>query len=181
MAHAPDPNPFALGGRGGRAPAAAAPARTWTEAEIAEKLRSYIEIPPEHWEMVRAGTHVRYYTRDEGFRPGGFVAKNPDGGAGDAAQNGAAQNGAAAAQNGAAPKSIRLQSGFSDRGANHFSWQVSYADITRLFAKPDAATLTVMNSLETGVRGLNENIRKLVEFTKALAARVAALEAANRM
>jgi len=30
------------------------------------------------------------------------------------------------------------------------------------------------------VRGLNENVRKVAEFTKGIATRVAALEAANR-
>lgn len=168
------PNPFALGGRGGRAPPAAPPARVWTEAEIAEKLRSYIEVPPEHWEMVRAGTHVRYYTRAEGFRPGGFVAKNP-------AEAGAPAEGAAAAAGApAAAKYIRLQSGYGDRGPNNFSWVVAYSDLSRLFVKPDAGTLTVMNSLEAAVRGLNENIRKLAEFTKGLSARIAALEAERR-
>jgi len=158
------PNPFALAGRTGGA-AAKTPARTWTEAEIAEKLHAYIEVPPEHWELVRAGSHVRYYTQ-EGFRPGGFVAKNPA----DSAPQGA----------GPEKRYIRLQSGFNERAPGYFSWVVAYEDLTRLFIKPDAASLTVMTSLEAAVKGLNENIRKLAEFTKGLSVRIMALEAAAK-
>lgn len=162
---APAPNPFQLGGAARSGPAKPPVARVWTEAEAADKLRAYIEVPPEHWELVRAGTHVRYYTQ-EGFRPGGFVAKNPS----DSAPQGA----------GPEKRYIRLQSGFNDKAPNHFSWVVAYEDLTRLFVKPDATTLTVMASLEVAVKGLNENIRKLADFSKGLAARVAALEAAAK-
>ena len=154
-------NPLALAGRQGGA-ARAAPAKTWTEVEIAAKLEGYFEVAQENWHLVRAGTHVRYYTRDEGFRPGGLVAKNPT----DAAPQGA----------NAEKRFIRFQSGYNERAPGYFSWVVAYEDLTRLFIKPDAAALTVMGSLETAVRGLNENIRKLADYAKRLDARVAELE-----
>lgn len=158
-------NPFDLGPRTGGA-VRAAPVRTWTEPEIVEKLRGYIEVPFENWDLIRPGAHVRYYTRADGFRPGGFVAKNPT----DSTPQGAA----------AEKRFIRFQSGFNERAPGYFSWLVAYEDMTRLFLKPDAASLTVMASLETAVRGLNENIRKLADYAKQLAARVAALEEKQR-
>lgn len=164
MAHAPGPapNPLELAARRGGA-ARAPPARTWTEAEIATKLEGYFEVAAENWHLVRPGAHVRYYTHSEGFRPGGLVAKNPT----DAAPQGA----------NAEKRFMRLQSGFNERAPGYFSWVVAYEDLARLFIKPDAATLTVMASLETAVRGLNENIRKIADYAKGLSTRIAALEA----
>ena len=159
------PNPFDLKGRT-EGPVKTHPGRTWTDAEIVEKLQGYLEVTPEHWELVRSGTHVRYYTQKDGYRPGGFVAKNPT----DMVPQGT----------GGEKRFIRLQSGFNERAPGYFSWVVAYEDITRLFIKPDAASLTVQSSLEAAVRGLNENIRKLAEYAKNLGARIAALESDRR-
>jgi len=160
----PATGPFDLARRTGGAPRAPA-ARTWTAAEVAEKLDGYLEVVPAHWHLVRAGAHVRDYTHAEGVRPGGLVAKNPT----DAAPQGA----------NAEKRFMRLQSGFNERAPGYFSWVVAYEDISRLFIKPDAAALTVMASLEEAVRGLNENIRKIADYAKGLSARIAALEQAR--
>lgn len=157
-----DGNIFNLADKAPAGQLRAQPVRTWTEEEIAEKLSGYIEVPPAHYDMVRAGSHIRYYTRADGFRPGGFVAKNPT----DAAPQGANSE----------KRYIRLQSGYNERAPGYFSWVVAYEDLTKLFIKPDAASLTVMASLESAVGQLNKNIRKIADFAKSLDARLTALE-----
>jgi hypothetical protein len=157
-------NPFALEDRTG-GPDRGYQSRVWTEEEQAEKLGGYLEVPPEYWAHVRYGTHVRYYTKAEGYRPGGFVLKNPA----DLAPPGGAEK-----------RTIRLQNGFNDKVRGHQQWAVAYEDMARLFIKSDAATLVILHSLESAVKGLNENIRKLAEHSKRTEARVAALERGQR-
>ena len=153
-------NPFDLAGRGG--PGRAQVARVWTAEEQAEKLKGYLEIPPEHWDQIRYGTHVRYYTKADGFRSGGFVLRNPfDVAAGDG---------------GPVKRSIKLQTGFVAAAPGYVQWQAAYEDITKIFVKPDAATLVMMDGLEASVRGLNANIRKLLSYSEGLERRLAQLE-----
>ena len=166
-------NPFDLDRRrsGGKARAAApapamtsvVPARVWTAEEQAEKLSGYLEVPREHWEGVRYGTHVRYFTEADGFRAGGFVQKNPF----EYRPKGATED----------ARGMRLQNGFDPRGRGYAAWFVNYKTITRLYLKPDASVLVLIASLEIAVRGLNDNIRKLAEHQKKMEARLAALEA----
>jgi hypothetical protein len=157
-----DKNPFDLEGRN-EGPDRTRAAHVWTAEEQAEKLDGYLEIPPEFWDQIRYGTHVRYYTKAEGFRPGGFVAKNPF----DTRPKGAAAD----------KRFMKLQNGFNDKARGYQQWVVAYEDVARFYVKPDAAVLVMMQSLEAAVRGLNENIRKLAEHSKKLESRVVALEA----
>jgi hypothetical protein len=154
-------NPFDLEARDG--PARPHPARDWTEAEIIEKTAGYLEIPPEFWDQVRYGEHVRYFTKKDGFRPGGFVIKNPF----DVRPKGATEN----------KRFIRLQNGFNDKAREYAIWPVAYEDLDKLLVKPSAATSVVMLNQEIVTRKLNENIRKLMEHIKKQDARIAALEA----
>jgi len=150
-------NPFELSGRrGGPAPPHAA--RTWTLEEQVEKLKGYVEVSPVYWDQVRYGTHVRYYTKKDGFRTGGFVLKNP------------------LDTKGQDKRFMKLQNGFSEKAHGYQQWVVSYSDLDKVYVKPDAAVLMLTQDLEAGVRTLNENIRKVAEHTKKLEARIAALE-----
>jgi hypothetical protein len=154
-------NPFELEGRDG-GPDAKKPARVWTAAEQAEKLHGYIEVDPAYWDMIRYGTHVRYYTKAGEFRTGGFVAKNPY----DVKPRGEP----------AEKRFMRLQNNFNDKARGYASWLLAYEDAGRIFMKPDAGVLMMMKNLESAVKGLNENIRKLAEHAKKLDGRIAALE-----
>jgi hypothetical protein len=156
-------NPFDLEDRGGAGPAAPKLARVWTPEEQAEKLHGYLEIPPEYWSEVRYGTHVRYFSKAEGFRPGGFVAKNPF----DTKPKGG----------GVEKRFMKLQNGFSEKAHGYAQWIVAYEDLSRVFIKPDAAVFVMLQSLEVAVKGLNENVRKVAEHSKRLEARLAQLEA----
>lgn len=142
--------------------------REWTEAEIAEKLEGYLEVPRECLDGVKYGAHVRYFVRGEGgprdFRPGGFVRSNPF----DTKPRGEAEE----------KRFIRLQNGFSDKAAGYASWLVAYEDIDRLYLKSDAQTAIVIKMLERAVDGLNVNINKIADFARPLAERLDALERA---
>ncbi len=147
-------------------PAPAAPRRVWTAAEQAEQLSGYLEIPELYWDQVKYGTHVRYVSRAGGYRPGGFVANNPvEGRLAPGAPPGALP-----------PRHMRMRNGYNPRAPGYLAWTVPYADIARLYVKPDASVSVAMGALEASVRGLNENIRRLAEHAKRLEARVAALE-----
>lgn len=154
-------NPFDLAGRDG-GPAKPAAARVYTAEEQAEKLHGYLEIAPEHWELIRYGTHLRYYLKTGEFRTGGFVLKNPF----DTKPHGAP----------AEKRFIRLQNGFDPKARGYAAWLAAYEDLGRVFIKPDAGVHTVQASLEAAVRGLNENIRKLAEHARRLELRLAQLE-----
>ena len=153
-------NPFNLEGRAG--PARAHVARVWTEEEKAEKLSGYLDVPAEFWDQIRYGSHVRYETRADGFRPGGFVMKNPM----DTKPKGGAVE----------KRFMKLQNGFNDKARGYQQWVVAYEDVVKFYIKPDAAVLVMMQSLESAVKGLNDNIRKLAEHAKKLEARLSALE-----
>jgi hypothetical protein len=154
-------NPFDLEGRA-EGPDKAARARAWTPEEQAEKLSGYLEVPPEYWDQVRYGTHVRYFSKTEGFRPGGFVIKNPF----DTKPRGGDVE----------KRFIKLQNGFNDKARGYQQWVVAYEDTEKIYIKPDAAVLVMMQSLEGVVKGLNDNIRKVAEHSKRLEARLVALE-----
>jgi hypothetical protein len=154
-------NPFDLKGRDG-GPERTHAARNWTPEEQAEKLTGYLEIPPEFWDQIRYGTHVRYMTKANEFRSGGFVLKNPY----DTKPQGAA----------AEKRFIKLQNGFNDKAKSYAQWIAAYEDVARIWIKPDAGVLVMMQTLENAVRGLNENIRKIAEHSKKLETRIGQLE-----
>ena len=154
-------NPFDLEGRDG-GPERPHVARIWTADEAAEKLSGYLEVPPEFWDQVRYGTHMRYITKDGQFRPGGFVMKNPF----DTEVRGGPDK----------KRFFKLQNGFSDKVRGYQQWLLAYEDAAKVYMKPDASVPIMLQSLETAVRGLNENIRKVADHSKRLEQRVAALE-----
>ena len=161
MAH-PDKNPFELEGREGGGPGRPVMGRMWTAEEVAEKLGGYLEVPPEYWEQIRFGTHVRYFSKTEGYRPGGFVSRNPF----DVKPKGGTVE----------KRYMRLQNGFNPKDKGYVSWIVDYESLAKVYLKPDAGVMVMMKSLEIAVQGLNANVRKVAEYAKKLEQRVAALE-----
>jgi len=143
-------------------PARAQLGHVWTVPEQAEKLHGYLEVPPEYWEQIRYGTHIRYFTKAEGFRPGGFVVKNPFD---NKPKGGNVEK-----------RFIKLQNGFNDKAKDYKQWVVAYEDVAKFYIKPDAAIMAILQTLENAVKGLNDNIRKVVEYSKSLESRITELE-----
>jgi hypothetical protein len=155
-------NPFELTTKKDAGPVRAHIAKTWTLEEQTEKLQGYIEVPPDLWASIRNGTHIRYFSKVEGFRPGGFVLKNPFD--------------TVTATSESQKRFIKLQNGFNEKAYGYAQWIVAYEDTASIYIKLDAGPLLVMQALELAVKGLNDNIRKIVEHSKRLESKIAALE-----
>jgi hypothetical protein len=153
-------NVFDLKDRGG--PERKRAGRVWTDEEKRERLTGYLEIPAQYWENVRYGAHVRYCTKKDGYKPGGFVVRNPF----DTKARGEA----------AEKRFMKLQNGFNEKAAGYASWLVAYEDLDQVFVKADAPALVAIENVREAAVGLNENIRKLAKHQKRLADRVGALE-----
>lgn len=156
-------NPFDLAKKKtGGLPAKDYKAKTWTEAEVEQALEHYIEVSEDLWPFVRYGTHVRYVSKKEGFRPGGFVLRNPF----DTEVKGGNDK----------KRFMKLQNNFNSKVQGYAEWIVAYEDIARLYVKPDASAISVQRMLETAVKSLNKNIKDLAMYAKKLEGRIAELE-----
>jgi hypothetical protein len=71
---------------------------------------------------------------------------------------------------------IKLQNSFNSKARDYATWIVAYEDLTRLLIKLDTATLLLQERQEDITARVNENIRKLSDYVKALEKRVAVLE-----
>jgi hypothetical protein len=157
-------NPFALDQKKlGKAAPKQYKAKTYTEEDKNDLLTGYIEVPEDLWPFVRYGTHVRYVTKADEFRPGGFVLRNPF----DTKPRGEAVE----------KRFIKLQNGFNAKIYGYAEWVVAYEDLKHLYAKPDALMLTMQRMIEDVVKGFNERNRKVAEYVKKLEKRIATLEA----
>ncbi len=160
MADRKSGNPFELKARD-VGPDRPHPSRIYTAEEQEKLLTGYLEIAPEFWPQIRYGTHMRYKTKKNEFRSGGFVMTNPF----DTKPNGEAVE----------KRFFRLQNGFNAKTKNYQQWLAAYEDVAQVFVKPDAATLMIGKTVENAVKKLNENIRKLADHAKKLEARIAEL------
>ena len=152
---------FDLEGARAGAPAVP-PRRVWDDAEQAERLETYLEVPRDLWGALRAGEHVRYYTRAGEYRPGGFIMANPFQGT---------------PGGGPVRTYMKLRNGFNARAPKYAEWVVDYDDTAQVYVKPTAAALIVQRQLHDAVAAINENLQRTAEFASALEARLAAAEA----
>lgn len=159
---------FDLKGAAGKktvgAPDAAYKARTWTDEEIAEKLVGYIKMPPKFWPQIKPGDHVRYYTKNDEFRSGGFVQKNPH----THRPQGQDEE----------KTCMILKNGFDQNAA---VWMIYYENTSTIFIKLSAAMLSFEEMYTDAVKKLSSNISIVHSQVAALGARVAALERAAGM
>uniref|UniRef100_A0A6G7KUI6 PC129R n=1 Tax=African swine fever virus TaxID=10497 RepID=A0A6G7KUI6_ASF len=121
------------------------PSTNYTLEQQHEKLQNYVLFPIHLWSYIIYGTHVRYYTKQNVFRVGGFVLQNPY---------------EAVVQN-VVQTAIRLQNTFITKAKGHVSWAVSYVVITKLYAKPDAIMLTIQENVAKALHALYQNVLSL--------------------
>jgi hypothetical protein len=127
---------------------------TWTPEAQKEKLTGYMEIIPKFWENIKPGTHVRYYTKKDGFRPGGFVVRN--------------SFNIKIHDSDVEKKCIKLQNGFDSKSPTYSQWVVAYDDIDKIFVQLSASELMMRYVLEEAVDKLNMNDQKIAEHIKQL-------------
>jgi len=156
-----------------RATTPRAPRAPPTEVDIQRQLVGYLEMSEDLWPEIKRGTHVRYFLKASdanpgGFRLGGFVMKNPH-------------------DKKTADGSVSRQMMLSHvlRPTPHQSqfWSVKYSSFEKLYVKADASDLSTLDTLESVVRDMNANTRKVADYVvqlsqnfKVLTQRVKALE-----
>ena len=148
----------------------------WTQSEKNNKLIGYLEISPDLWPEIKAGSHIRYITKNNEFRPGGFVMKN----------NVIYKNSnelikpSIEINNIHSEKGecigIRLQNFFNKQSPDYTTWIVAYDDIMKLYLKVDASIRTVVQSLEDTIENININMKKISDYIKKLDERIKKIE-----
>ena len=148
----------------------------WTQSEKNDKLVGYLEIAPELWPSIKCGSHVRYITKDNEFRTGGFILKNPFyyKGSIDILKP-------TVEITGINPEvgeriGIRLQNCFNKQSPDYTTWIVAYDDIMKLYLKVDASIRTVVQSLEDIIENININMKKITDYIKKMDERLRKLE-----
>ncbi len=173
-------NPLSLAAKKTAGPPARAVRKVWTDAEIEDRLRGYAKVPPELWRNIRNGTHVRYRLTNGEFRGGGFIRTNPIDRRATADEE--------------PNEAFLLQSGFTPMAKGYLKWAVSYSEISELWMKSDAGLMQIQKQMDDCLARLkqcqdqinremervHENMKKLTSFIQKLAARLDALERAQR-
>ena len=124
-------NPFDLSLiKGGNSPKRQRYSNVWTESEQEDKLKGYLEIPPEYWSTIKGGSHVRYITTNNEFRPGGFILKNP---LVYRSENDLIKPTVTSLSNNNEKTGFRLQNFFNKQSIGYSAWNVAYEDISKLY------------------------------------------------
>ena len=153
----------ASGGRGGKGGKGAASTRKpplakfWSDEDIDEKLKGYIEVPEESWELIKHAQHVRYFTKAAdgkpgGYRPGGFIVKNP----------------VSITIKGKDIKSMKLQNGFDQNAKGYSQWSVAYENTDKVYMKIDATLAIARRDSEMIVQALNDHVEETKKALKKL-------------
>jgi len=144
------------------------PSRVFSQREQEEKLTGYLEVDNNVWKQIRYGTHIRYYLKTGEFRTGGFVSKNPVEVVVNEDNHSSSIDGK--------KMYIKIQNGFNDKLKGYYQWIVAYDDIDKIYIKPDAGVLTMVHTLESIVKGLNDNIQKLAVTARIMEKRISQIE-----
>lgn len=153
-----DKNPFELTRKTGGTDSPKRPrySNVWTEDEQHDKLKGYLEIKPENWSTIKCGSHIRYITHDNIFRPGGFVMKNP--------------------YTFLDKVGMRLQNFFNRNSPEYSTWAIAYEDISKIYMKIEASSRTIVQSLEITIESINSNMKKITDYIKMLDDRIKKIE-----
>jgi hypothetical protein len=161
------------------------PPLEFSKREQEDLLRDYTQRPREMWPLLRPGEHVRFYVRegkDESFRLGSWIVQNPyDYKTKDSDVMKRAFKLSFTVE---APRyNGRARPGMLPPG----TWTVLYENIERLYAKPEASALMVLQSVKqlvpkinTAVRTLQEQIKRNEAELEKLSARVERVERSLR-
>jgi hypothetical protein len=186
-------NPFSISHKKNiSSPRRKSPSSVWSEEDINSKLQGYLEISDDLWTNVKYGSHIRYINKNNEFKTGGFVLKNPielnkqsDSGK-DASKDAGKDASKDAGKDAGKDTSIEskpaflLQSNFDKSSSNYLTWFVQYSDIKKLYLKVDASVRLLVSSLELTIDGVNNNMKKISQYIKKIDARVSALEDYNK-
>ena len=148
----------------------------WSNSEQNEKLVGYLEIIPTLWPSIKCGSHIRYITKDNEFRTGGFVLKNHFSYKGEDTvlkPNIEITD----VKNEHGKVGFRLQNYFNKQSPDYTTWVVAYDDIMRVFLKIDVSIRTIVQSLENTIENINVNMKKITDYIKKMDERIKKIEA----
>ena len=174
-------NPFSIDSkRGINSPKRTRYSGVWTQKEQNDKLIGYLEIAPDLWPSIKCGSHVRYITKDNQYRPGGFVLKNPFTYKSSTDIMKPSVKITDINPDVGERIGLRLQNYFNRQSPDYTTWTVDYNDIMKLYLKVDASIRTVVQSLELTIENININMKKITEYIKKMDERLKKLEANSK-
>lgn len=132
------------------------PKKVWTDEEQENLLEDFQLLPIEEWSNIKKGDTIRYYSKKDGFRLGGTVMLSNIHIKDDTY--------------------IKLTSERSYGIQKALIWTIPFSSIEKIYIKPDMESEKFNHTLEGVVQRLNDNIRKLAEYSKILEQRIASLE-----
>lgn len=149
----------------------------WTSNEQNEKLIGYLEIQPHLWSSIKCGSHIRYVNKNNEYKPGGFVLKNPFiflNNENNILKPSIEINDINYESN--EKVGFRLQNGFNRQSPTYETWVIAYDDIMKVYLKVDASIRTVVQSLENTIESINTNMKKLTDYIKKMDERLKKIE-----
>jgi len=149
----------------------------WTEYEQTDKLNGYLEIAPDLWPFLKGGSHIRYITKNNEFKPGGFILKNPFEYIGETDMFKPSISINNSTDNPGKITGFRLQNYFNKQSPNYTTWVVAYDNIMKVYLKVDPGIRTVVQSLELTIENININMKKITEYIKKIDERLKKIEA----
>jgi len=146
----------------------------WTQSEQNNKLLGYLEISPNLWTSIKCGSHIRYITKDNEYKPGGFIMKNPF----LYKDEIKLIKPSIEIENDDEYKKMgfRLQNSFNRKSPDYITWLVPYDDIMKIYLKVDASIRIIVNSLENTIENININMRKITDYIKKMDEKIKKIE-----
>lgn len=149
----------------------------WSQSEQDSKLVGYLEIPPELWPTIKCGSHIRYISKDNEFRTGGFIIKNPYNYHDETDPLIKPNIEISTITNVTGERiGMRLQNSFNNKSPNYATWVIAYEDIKKIYLKVDASIRTIVQSLDNTIENINTNLKKITEYIKKMDDRIKKLE-----
>ena len=145
----------------------------WTSNDQFEKLNGYLEIDPTLWSSIKCGSHIRYITKENEYRPGGFVLKNPFKYKGESST---LTPSIEISDNEYGKVGFRLQNFFNKNSPDYTTWIVDYDNIMKVYLKVDAPIRAVISSLEQTIESVNTNMKKITTYIKKMDERIKKIE-----
>lgn len=151
----------------------------WSQSEQSDKLIGYLEIQPELWPSIKCGSHIRYITKNNEFKNGGIIMKNPYTYKGDSDAL------KPSIDIGIYPEygdkvGFKLQNTFTRQSADYTVWVIAYDDLMKVYVKVDAVIRTIVLSLETTIDNINTNMKKITDYIKKMDDKISKLEQKNK-
>lgn len=125
---------------------------TYTPEQIKELVEGYIIVPPDKWDDIPIGSHIRYIKNDGVFVRGGFVTSHW--------------------LNKENKQFIHLANSFKKKNQGYATWPVAHESVSKIYKKVDRDSNIEMDVVRTKTSEIINEINKLVSVIKAQKKRI---------